>query len=257
MCRGTACSASGPCENRQRMTLPTSPTPDQEALFHEELEIWRLRFTVPGWLRDNPGLVLTGAYVLASLVGMAYTFHFFRRFRINVLEFTEVSDFLVVVVREPATIALALSSIPLYWLYTRTTMPWMQAAQRRWPRLRGDVAKRQQRVALSRRLAPWIQAGFIVVYAMLFMLLYSAWQASRVRAGRFPVVTVEYKTDAAGPQTAPVTATLLGTTSRFLFVYRPETKRAEAIPFDAIVRLSWDARPRREREAGGAPASLQ
>ena len=52
--------------------------------------------------------------MLASLIGMAYTFQFFRRFRINVLEFTEVSDFLVVVVREPATIALALSSIPLY-----------------------------------------------------------------------------------------------------------------------------------------------
>jgi hypothetical protein len=238
------------------MAHPNPPLSDEEALLQEELEIWRLRFTVPPWLRDNPGLVLTGAYVLASLVGMAYIFHFFRRFRINVLEFTEVSDFLVVVVREPATIALALSSIPLYWIYMRTTMPFMQRLQRRWPKLKGNPAKRQQKLVMARRMAPYVQAGFVIVYAMLFMLLYSAYQASRVRAGRFPVVTVEYKTDAA-PAIGPVTATLLGTTSRFLFVYRPETRRAEAIPFDAIARLSWDARSRREREAEAAsPAAL-
>ena len=233
------------------MTSSNSSPPEQEALFQEELEVWRLHFTVPPWLRDNPGLVLTGAYVLASLIGMAYIFHFYRRFRINVLEFTEVSDFLVVVVREPATIALALSSIPLYWIYMRTTMPWMQRLQRRWPKLGGDLARRRQKLELARRIAPYVQAGFVIVYAMLFMLLYSAYQASRVRTGRFPVVTVEYKTDAA-PGTGPVTATLLGTTSRFLFVYRPETRRAEAIPFDGIVRLSWDARSRRERQEDNA-----
>jgi hypothetical protein len=238
------------------MTHSTPIPTSEEALLEEELEIWRLRFTVPTWLRDNPGLVLTGAYVLASLIGMAYIFHFFRRFRINVLEFTEVSDFLVVVVREPATIALALSSIPLYWIYMRTTMPWMQRVQRRWPKLQGSLARRQQKLVMARRMAPYVQAGFIIVYAMLFMLLYSGYQASRVRDGRFPVVTVEYKTDAA-PTTGPVTATLLGTTSRFLFVYRPETRRAEAIPFDAIARLSWDARSRREREADGQLPSAQ
>lgn len=101
-------------------------------------------------------------------------------------------------------------------------------------------------------MAPYVQAGFVLVYAMLFVLLYSAYQANRVRAGDFPKVTVEYKVDADSVRD-PVTATLLGTTSRFLFVYRPETRRAEAIPFDAIARLSWDARSRREREADAEP----
>jgi hypothetical protein len=229
------------------MTDPQTPI-DPDDLFREELEIWKLRFGIPQWLKDNPGLVLTGAYVLASLIGIAYIFQFFRRFRINVLEFTEVTDFLVVVIREPATIALALSSVPLYWIYMRTTMPWWHAAQRRWPKLRGDLPKRQARLALARKMVPYTQAAFIFVYAMLFMQLYSAWQASRVRAGNYPKVTVEYKPEAS-PSTDPFTATLLGTTSRFLFVYRPETRRAEAIPFDSIARLSWDARSRRERQA--------
>ena len=121
------------------MSVP--PPPDLEKYFQEEAELWRLRFTVPQWLKDNPGLVLTGAYVLASLIGMAYIFQFFRRFRLNVLEFTEVTDFLVVVIREPATIALALSSIPLYWIYMRTTVPLWNRARRRWSRGAGGPAK--------------------------------------------------------------------------------------------------------------------
>ena len=229
----------------------SSPPPDLDRYFEESIEIWRLRLGVPRWLKDNPGLVLTGAYVLASLIGIAYTFAFFRRFRINVLDFTEVTDFLVVVIREPATIALALSSVPLYWLYLRTTVPWMNRLRKRWPRLAGDPAKFQERLVMARRIAPYTQAAFIVVYAGLFLLLLSAWQASRVRAGNYPKVTVELKAE-TGISGQAITATLLGTTSRFLFVYRPETRRAEAIPFDAIARLSWDARSRRERERDAA-----
>ena len=226
-------------------TIP--PPPDLDRYFEESVEIWQLRLGIPRWLKDNPGLVLTGAYVLASLIGIAYTFTFFRRFRINVLDFTEVTDFLVVVIREPATIALALSSVPLYWLYMRTTMPWMNRLRKRWPAIAGDPAKFQERLVMARRIAPYTQVAFVIVYAGLFLLIYSAWQASRVRAGSYPKVTVELKTE-TGVSGQPITATLLGTTARFLFIYRPETRRAEAIPFDAIARLSWDARSRRERQ---------
>jgi hypothetical protein len=231
------------------MRIPDITPQNLDADEREELDAWRLRLAVPQWLRDNPGLVITGLYVGASVIGMAYVFQFFRRFRINVLEFTDPSDFLMVVVREPATIALALLGIPAYWLYMGVTLRLIIATRRRWPAIAGDRAKRAAKRERQRHLAPYLQMIFVIVYATLFMLLYSAYQARRVRAGDYPKVTFEYKRDASA-DTAPVTATLLGTTSRFLFVYRPETRRAEGIPFDAIARLSWDARPRREREAG-------
>jgi hypothetical protein len=90
---------------------------------------------------------------------------------------------------------------------------------------------------------------------MLFVVLYSAYQARRARAGAFPVVTIEYKVDALGTA-APATVTLLGTTSRFVFVYRDHSRRAEAIPLDSIARLSWDAGTRRERETDAAAAPV-
>ena len=68
-----------------------------------------------------------------------------------------------------------------------------------------------------------------------------------MRAGDCPLVTIEYKSGAVS--TPPITATFIGTTARFIFIFHAETRRAEAVPFDLIARLSWDARTRRERLA--------
>lgn len=220
-------------------------------------EIWRPRLRVPRWLQDNPGLVFTALYLALSVVGLLYQFLFFRRFRLNVLEFSDATDFLMVVVREPLTIAMASLGLFFYWGYMWSTLRVMEWYYRRWPKSRKDPAKLAASREKARKMVPSAQAMFIATYALLFTMLYSTWQAKRARQGDFPKVTVHFKVDAAGP-TSPFEATLLGTTSRFVFIYRSETKRAEALPFDAIAQLSWDARRRSEREAdAGKPAPTE
>ena len=217
-------------------------------------EIWKPRFQVPRWLKDNPGLVFSALYLSLSAVGLLYQFLFFRRFRLNVLEFSDATDFLMVVVREPLTVAMASLGLFFYWGYMWSTLRVMEGFYRRWPRWRKDAVKLAEAREKARRMVPSAQAMFIAVYALLFTMLYSVWQSKRVRDGAFPQVTVQLKLDAAGP-VPPFQATLLGTTSRFIFLYRPETQRAEALPFDAVAQLSWDARRRRDLEAEAAAAS--
>ena len=71
------------------------------------------------------------------------------------------------------------------------------------------------------------------------------------RAGDFRKVTVEFKTDSPRADGSPRAEglALLATTSRFVFLYDPATKRAEAVPLDSIARLVWDARSRKEKAA--------
>ncbi len=211
-------------------------------------EIWKPRFVVPRWLKDNPGLVFSAFYLALSAIGLLYQFLFFRRFQLNVLEFSDATDFLMVVVRDPLTVAMASLGLFFYWGYMWSTLWVAERCYRRWQHWRKDAAKVSLSREKARRMVPSAQVMFIAVYAVLFTMLYSVWQSKRVRDGAFPQVTVQFKLDAAGP-VAPFQATLLGTTSRFVFLYRPETKRAEALPFDAIAQLSWDARRRKEREA--------
>lgn len=233
---------SEPAENELTSTAP-------------DWEIWKPRLSLPSWLRDNPGLLLSVLYLLLSAIGLLYQFLFFRRFKLNVLEFSDAADFLMVVVREPLTVAMASLGVFFYWIYMRSSLHAAGWFFRRWPRWRKDPVKLAAAREKARRMVPSAQAMFILTYAVLFTLLYSTWQARRARAGDFPRVTVQFKADAvAAAQVGPFEATLLGTTSRFVLIYRPETKRAEALPFDAIALLSWDARRDKERESDAAAA---
>lgn len=242
------------------MDSPAQPPPpadegavlaEHAALDREEEEFMRLRLTMPGWLRDNPGLCLTVIYLFSSVVGMVFHHLFLKRFGFNVLEFSETSDFLMVVVREPLTVGLAMMGVVVYLFYG-WSVKWITSwARRRSVRLRSTPEKRRATMVRMRRWQPVIQGAFIGVYAFLFVMLFSYWRASRIRAGDFRKVAVHYKTDSprADGSLAAEGLALLGTTSRFVFLYDPAAKRADVVPLDAIARLSWDARTRREREA--------
>jgi hypothetical protein len=232
----------------------SAPSEKELTSIDPDWEIWKPRLRVPNWLRENPGLLLSVVYLLLSAVGLLYQFLFFRRFKLNVLEFSDAADFLMVVVREPLTVAMASLGLVFYWVYMWSSLQAAGWFFRRWPRWRKDPVKLATAREKAREMAPSAQALFILTYAVLFTMLYSSWQATRARDGDFPRVTVQFKSDAVA-QAAPFEATLLGTTSRFVFLYRSETKRAEALPFDAIAHLSWDARRRQDHEAEAAPGA--
>lgn len=241
--------------------VPTPSPSDEEALRaehaavdREEAELMRLSLTVPGWLRDNPGLSLTLIYLFASVIGVVFHFMFMKRFGFNVLEFSEAGDFLMVVVREPLTVALALLGVPFYLVYGWGAMRLSRWARARSARIRSTPEKRRQSMARVRRWQPLLQASFIGIYAILFVMLFSQWRVSRIRAGDFRKVAVHYKADSPGAAGGLVSENLalIGTTSRFVFLYDPATKRADVVPLDSIARLTWDARPRKEREADAA-----
>lgn len=230
------------------MSSDETPAPVEVPTFRSEWEIWRLQMSLPQVLRDNPGLLLTVAYVGASLIGIIFNFLYFRRFGFNVLEFSEASDFLMVVVREPLTVALALLGIPMYLGYMMTAAALSAWMKRTWPRLAGTAEKRERDRQKYKRMAPTMQFMYIGVYALAFVMIYSKYQASQIKKADRGTVTVEYRTDAPSARPAPVKAALIGTTSRFVFLYFQGGREAEVVPVDAIARLTWDARFGREKE---------
>ena len=232
---------------------------EQAALDREEEEFFRVKLAVPAWLEGNPGLSLTVLYLLGSVVGIIFHFLLLKRFGFNVLEFSDTSDFLMVVVREPLTVALALLGVPFYLLYIGGALRFGRWARPHFAVLRSTPEKRRKTHADLRRWGPVMQASFIGVWAVVFVMVYSTWRSARIRAGDFRKVTVHYKTDSphADGKLAAEGLALLGTTSRFVFLYDPAAKRAEVVPLDSIARLVWDARPRREREADAKASSTE
>ena len=59
------------------------------------------------WIRhmlgEHPAFLVSGLYLVASLIGLVYSWTFLNAFGINVFRYAEMSDFLLASLKEPVT----------------------------------------------------------------------------------------------------------------------------------------------------------
>ena len=183
--------------------------------------------------RSYPGLVLTGAYLGVSGVGMLSSWTFYRRFGINIFDFTQVSDFFLVSLRQPLAALAILAAIPAVWFVLKSDT-FLERRFSWYKHVYGPKALRR----LSRSPAAWVL--YVVLYAYAFSLVSSGYLAGQVRAGS--VATVEAQL--LGGQylgrdgTRPFRASLLGTTAAFVFLYDQGSGDVTIVPVENLASLS-------------------
>jgi hypothetical protein len=176
---------------------------------------------------EQPGLVLTTGYLVLTALGLGYQFAYFHEFRVNILDYAEVSDFLLAALREPAVLLLALAPLPLLWLFG----VFNKLLGRFFPRY--DSYSKATDTARARAI---IHPLFIIIYFFLFVLWYAEWKAGFVKRGQGTRVGVTLQTiPAAGMPAGP--ALLLGKTSGFVFVYYRSDRRTHVIPLENLARI--------------------
>lgn len=183
-----------------------------------------------GTLAGQPGLLISMSYLLLSLLGMFFTWSLYQRLGVDYLEFAEVSDFLMAVLREPATLLMAASAV-LVTLLLRGIVKLEQRYFARHPP--GNALTRAySRVSAwsHRNLA--LEAAIFVLYSFLFVTLYGDWKSERLKDGHGRQVRVQL---VEGGEPAP--RILLGGSSRYLFLFDPASGRVEATPHENILRL--------------------
>ncbi len=202
----------------------------------------RRREDIARLLRDNPGLSLTLGYIAASLVGLLFSWSLLRRFGLNILDYTEVTDFLIAALREPLTFVVAGSAIPVVYL-----LRWLSGKERDyWLRNPPKTRVMQRYCSLSDQAYrdPLAEVFILVAYAFLFISLYSDWKVEQVQAGHGQRVDIEIGWEDEAERMSRI---LVGGTTRFLFVYDVEGQRMEAIPHESVLRvLSVPAKPKPE-----------
>ena len=183
-------------------------------------------------LRDNPGLALTLGYIMASLVGLLFSWSLLHRFGLNIMDYTEVTDFLTAALREPLTFVVAGSAIPvvylLRWLAGKERVYW----QRHPPN--NKLLQRYCNMADQAYRDPLTEVFVFVAYAFLFISLYSDWKAEQIQAGHGHRVDVEIGWEDEAERLSRI---LVGGTTRFLFVYDVAGQRMEAIPHESVLRV--------------------
>ena len=224
--------------------------------FEESFRALSLKLSPPPWLRANPGLGLTLAYLILSAVGVAYSWAFYRNLGVNFLDFAETTDFVIAVIREPLPVLLVALSLPFYMFYGAAMVRGVRFLRRVSPPVErwAQRAEAKPRAAYSSAMVVTSQLLFIGVYALLFVMIYSRYQAGKIRAGDFRPVTVDFKADALRDQGATWSGALVGTTTRFIFLYDRPSNRVEVVPLESVARLRLP--PRRSRaEASVEPTA--
>lgn len=203
--------------------------------------IWRL-------LRQEPALMVSAGYVFVSALGLWSSYFFYFKFQLSILDYLQVSDFLVAGLRDPAYILILLLGALLAVL-----LGWPETLRRRNP---AKVARLRARHWGWRMLfseSPWMNWEFsglrpltgmcmgVVCFMAIGAALYALSTAEKIRDGKGGTpVQVVLNGDSAP---LPGTAKLLGSSSAFVFLWWPEQRRAEAIPIASIRRLQSMALP--------------
>lgn len=179
-------------------------------------------------LRAHPALLVSAVYVAASVIGMFYAWAYLRQFAINVFNYAQISDFLIASLKEPFTWVLVVFAVALIMLDNANSRRVERKKPGKWIRWYGSPGYR------------FLNNFVTIALVLLSIYAYADFQADKTRGGDGKLVTV-----ALGESSEIVTATLLGTTGQFVFLYRPGpgVERVDIHPIESIHSISFTAQP--------------
>ena len=175
-------------------------------------------------LREHPALLVSAVYVAASVVGMFWSWAFLQQFDVNVFNYAQVTDFLIASLKEPFTWVLVVLAVVMVQADNAYSRRVERRARTRWFRWYGSPRYR------------FINNIAVIALVGVFIYVYATLEAEDIKDAGGRVVDVTF--EQGGTTT---TATLLGTTGQFLFLYDPMTRRVDVHPFENVHAISFQS----------------
>lgn len=177
------------------------------------------------WLRKtltaHPALAFSALYAFASVIGLVYSWAYLHPFGINVLDYSEISDFLLASLKEPLTWPLAAMAFFLVQLDNALSRRVEAKGAGRLTRWYGTPGYRR------------INDPVAVIMIVLFLWVLADLQHQNVRDGGGDLFEV---TLADG--SPPADRVVLGTTVKFVFLYDRDSERVFVHPHENVLTLS-------------------
>ena len=203
------------------------------------------RSMVRAFIKARPGLALMVAYIVVTLVARFDDVWFYQLFGINLFNYSDPQDVLLAALRH--SVVAAFFVVPALIV--------LVAARLRDTRASGSRPGLFDRSWNTPTLRLIAAVGFVVVSATLLTRIDAQQRSEARKAGRGKYVTLT-RNDGIEYGEQPL---LIGSTSRFFFLYFPRRKTAEIVPVENTSMMTVDLRPRSEMDtptaSGGSGAS--
>jgi len=207
-------------------------------------------------LGREPMLLVTCGYLFVSIVGIWDSYWFYRRFDVPILEYMQSSDYFVAGLRRPA-FAMALAGVLLMAAVALWPDRWSARNPERAEHLRQTTW--WGKLLLVKRYDKFGYGGMhpetattLVSVASIIILLFMAtsMRANRIKQGGGHSVRVTL-VDASSP--IPGRLRLLGTSSAFVFLWRPDENRTQVVPIQGIGHIETIKRSAAKPAGSDAP----
>ncbi|MGI9236503.1 MAG: hypothetical protein ACR2QZ_03860 [Woeseiaceae bacterium] len=128
--------------------------------------------------REHPALLVSSIYVAASAIGIFYSWAYLRQFGINVLNYAQISDFLIASLREPFTWLIVALAVGLVVLDNANSRRIERKGPGWWLRWYGSSRYR------------FFNDFTAIAIVLVLLYAYAAQQANETRRGAGKLVTV-------------------------------------------------------------------
>ncbi len=177
--------------------------------------------------REHPSLALTLCYLLATAVGVVYSYFFYNEFGINIVKFVDLSDFLLASIQEPTTLVIFFG----VGLFTFTMFQFDFLMRRRWP----GYARWLEKQPGAKYIDRVVFTTVIIIFVFWGVMDFAIEEAEQIKGGTIDEYAVSFS-DSPAP-TAGRSLALLGNTSRFTYLYDVESTEVLIVPVENIALL--------------------
>ena len=207
-------------------------------------------------LAQEPALAITASYLFVGAVGLWSSYWYYRSLGIPVLEYYQISDFLIAGLRDPynflvllIALGAGLLSFSSAWYELHHPERVTKLRRRWWGRLWFNRYSSPHRVRRWYDLSPELSVALCVLLGGgALMMNHARHRADALRAGEGRPLRITLQGESAPLQG---TARLAGTSSNHVFLVWPANGRTEALPTESVARVEYLPRtPLRVRTAG-------
>lgn len=203
-------------------------TPTQSLIAHIEFEE-KIKKIVAVFEHDKT-LFFTVSYLILTAIGMVFSVAYFLAFGINVLDYSQISDFILIAFKDPFYLIFsvltvifttliyylnkwALVKFPKFFLWQEKKMPYRQTGNYYF----------------------WGYVTVLLLYIPECAYVYATYKTKAIKNGKGDIVQVYLNATMQSPK--PPYPMLVGTTSNFIFLYHPATKSTEIVPFNSVSKI--------------------
>ncbi len=207
--------------------MQTSPQPEN---VHSDFEL-KLKKIIHVFEKDK-ALFFTVSYLILTGIGMIFSGVYFFYFQINILEYSQISDFILIAFKDPFYLLFfVLTIIFIYLLYLLDKWS-LKTFPRFWKYRKGrfNIIKPTANSYL-------VSYGLVVLlYTSYVAIFYGKYKVKEIKSGKGIPVKM-YLTTGLEPIETDSLPLLIGTTSSVVFLYHPRTKSTEIVPFNSVRKI--------------------